>query len=104
MTPKPHASFRALNAELRRAGFRREYSTVAGGCRMDEWQRQDNDRRTIKVQLWGDGLHRASHGIGGRETTHPTDFTDVAGMLAAIKTESERQDNLALAQIDGASE
>lgn len=99
MTAEPPVSFRAFNAAMKRAGFQKEYSSRAGGGRVDEWKRQENDRRIITVQLWGDGKHRVTHSIDHNENTYPTGFTDVEGMLAAITRERERTDNYKLAQI-----
>lgn len=101
MRSATNPTFREFNAVLRRAGFQRDYISRAGGCRIDGWKRQENERRTIIVQLWDDGQHRATHSISGRQTTHPTEFADVPGMLAAINVESERQDNKNLARADG---
>lgn len=81
---------------LRRAGFAKTLDSRAGGCRVAIFEKQVDERRRIYVQLWGDGRHRASHGIGGRETTRPTRFTTIDGMHAAIQCETLRTDNLAL--------
>lgn len=69
------------------------------------FDREDNDRdpltyrkkigdRFVNVQLWKDGRHRASNYLIGRgETTLPTNFTTIEGMLIAIETETSRKDH-----------
>jgi hypothetical protein len=49
--------------------------------------------RILELQLWGDGKHRISHWMNGSMNTLPTDFSSLAGMQAAIRTESTRSDN-----------
>jgi hypothetical protein len=49
--------------------------------------------REVTVQLWKDGKHRASHMLGGRGSTRPTEFWSVEGMKAAVERELIRTDH-----------
>jgi hypothetical protein len=77
---------------LRRSGFVPDWDSVAGGERCWQWSRTIGDRQ-VTVQLWGDGNHRATHGIRGSEDTLPTEFKDTTGMMDAISHEWHRADN-----------
>jgi hypothetical protein len=68
---------REIFAALREDGFTSDFDSRAGGCRMVEWAKTVGERR-LEVQLWADGRHRATHWLGGRMSTLPTYFTDVA--------------------------
>jgi hypothetical protein len=94
--PYTKMNVRPFHRILRQDGFILDYDSRAGGIRVIEWIKQINFVRQIRVQLWGDGQHRATHSISGNENTHPTYFTDIFGMRSAIETESIRQDNTRL--------
>jgi hypothetical protein len=83
---------REIFAALRADGFSADFDSRAGGCRMVEWAKTVGERR-LEVQLWADGRHRATHWLGGRMSTPPTYFTDVATMRAAIARELSRCDH-----------
>lgn len=78
---------------LRRLGFRKTYSSTAGGQGMREWKREEPDGRTLVVQLWGSGQHRISHDWVGCSDTRPTSFADEGGMVEAIEIERARADS-----------
>lgn len=91
MTP-----FEIFAPELRKLGFRKEWSSVAGGVRVHQWRRDDKEElRTVIVQIWGDPqfAHRASHEHCGCDDTYPTDFTTVDGLKAAVAHEAARMDS-----------
>ena len=104
MSADQPANLRPFFSALRKVGFELEWDSRAGGVRTIQWLRQENERRIIIVQLWGDGRHRVTHSIGRRETTIPTDFIDVAQMVEAIEVERSRTDNLALMEANHAAE
>jgi hypothetical protein len=95
---------RDMLTALRKAGFKRAWlqrSTLNGdACQYTRWE----DDRLIEVQLEADATqgHRASNMLiiandrrRLRGTTHPTPFTDVLSMLAAIEHERTRKDHKA---------
>lgn len=49
--------------------------------------------RVVDVQLWRDGKHRSSHFLNGSMTTHPSEFTDIEGMVKAVEHEATRKDH-----------
>jgi hypothetical protein len=100
------SQFATFAPHLRRLGFRKDYSSRAGGERCDIWERwepidEHGFCRQISVQLWEGGGHRASHMVYtdpdtrrlGRGTTHPTEFTDEYSLIVAVKFEATRMDN-----------
>lgn len=76
-------------AELRRLGFKRE----APRQRLLATYVRTEGRRQIDVQLWYDGMFRASHMLDGRMCTYSTPFVDLQSMRAAILHERTRQDH-----------
>ena len=60
-----------------------------------------DSRRTVTVQLWGDGEHRATHSIDGYSNTPPTYFTNLNGLWDAVQHEETRTDNQRLQQGKG---
>lgn len=79
---------------LRALGFKRTYDGSFGGVPLVSYQKRVDDRRTVKVQLWGgDGPLRASSEFHGCSDTVPTEFTDIAGMHKAVEHESTRMDS-----------
>ncbi len=92
------AERKAMIASLRRAGFERAWRSAARSCYVLRI-----GARSLEVQLWDDGRHRASHmlwrplpdgGEGGRMSTFPTDFTTLEAMWRAIFREVTRTDHL----------
>lgn len=92
------ATLRPFTRELRRLGFERQYRQRHQDGDVTEFRATRGDR-FVTVQLWSDGSHRAAHGtrtglesgiIGEHETTCPTNFRDVQGMLRAIAYEWAR--------------
>ncbi len=77
---------------LRKAKFRKTWTSRAGGVRIDEWKREEPDGRTLVCQLWADGEHRINHEWVGCSDTVPTDFADEQGFAAAVQRESTRTD------------
>lgn len=64
---------------------------------------KDVGNRTLELQLEADGTGRISHMVyrdhpeprhRGRMTTHPTGFTDIPSLKAAVAHETARMDNL----------
>jgi len=93
--------FQIFAPELRRLGFRKAWSSRAGGGRVDEWSRTDPDAATLgyrqlSVQLWEDGHHRISHAINNRATTEPTGFDTIEALHVALERETTRMDNLSV--------
>ena len=78
---------------LRREGFRKTWTSKAGGARTDEWRRDEPDGRTLIAQLWEDGGHRLNHEWAGCSNTAPTDFKTENQLRAAIKVETTRLDS-----------
>lgn len=91
------SAFATFALHLRRHGFKKTYSSRAGGCRVDEWEK-DLEGRRLKAQVWQDGRHRLSHRLktdhGLRELTVPTEFQNPDELIAAIEREATRQDSL----------
>ena len=86
-----------LLAELRRQGFKRTYETNGVGQECAIYEKVVGDRK-LDLQLWGDGGHRVSHfhtarTLHGCMCTHPTDFSTLEEMKAAIQTELTRKDH-----------
>lgn len=88
----PRVNWRAYAAALKSMGFRKEWETRGGGIRTIQYRRVANDR-TISVQLWEDGKHRATHGINGCEMTTPSGFRSIYGMRKSVMREAARTDN-----------
>lgn len=86
-------TLRPFTTVLRKQGFEFHFRDRSGGNSCTQFTKRQGDRQ-LRVQLWGDGKHRVSHGIYGkhglRETTLPTDFSTVAEMIAAIEHEWTR--------------
>lgn len=81
---------------LRRMDFATDWDTVAGGdgIRTVQLSKKVDHRRTVKVQLCGDGHHRVSHAFFGCSDTVPTDFhSTTVNMLEAIRHECGRTDS-----------
>lgn len=82
---------------LRALGFRLVSRTRHQDGDMDIFELRALDR-TVNVQLWEDGGHRASHmydtqyAKSGRCTTLPSDFRTPLQMLAAVWRETTRMD------------
>src|SRR5277367_2191244 len=70
-------------------GWVKDYESYAGGCRIVIFTKEIR-KRTLILQLWGDGKHRVTFSLKGRECTVPTDFQDVNGMIEAILIETIR--------------
>lgn len=81
---------------LRQMGFKRKYRGY-GLSSPHVYEKEFSDR-TVDVQLWVDGKHRASnmhdtpYGKRGQMDTYPTDFKTVDGMIRAIEFEASRKD------------
>lgn len=73
-------------AELHAQGFKRDYHSRGGGAEIIIYTKRVGDR-ALELQLWDDGNHRVSHFLGGRMSTHPSDFRNVAEMKVAIQHE-----------------
>jgi hypothetical protein len=71
-------------------GWVKQFDSSAGGIRTVCFEKTVTARRTLVLQLWGDGEHRVSFFHNKRMATLPTDFSTPEGMLAAIKVESRR--------------
>jgi hypothetical protein len=90
--------FQTFAPELRKLGFRKEWSHRIGGVRVDGWEKPNIQEpeletwRTLKLQIWADGAHRVSHAIGSHETTRPTDFRTIEEMRGAVEWETARRD------------
>jgi hypothetical protein len=85
--------FSPFAAALRKLGFRKEwaYRATAGCPAVTQYHKLiPGTERTVHVQLWGDGRHRASHGVAGHEITKPTDFRTVEQMRTAVAFEEAR--------------
>jgi hypothetical protein len=98
---------REIFAALRALGFERSYVSRAGGAKLVVYDKDIDGRRTVDVQLWGDGMMRASSSFKGCSDTAPTEFTDLPSLRTAIEHESTRMDgkysqpgSLAAEQID----
>lgn len=84
---------------LRAMGFKLMWRSrhQDGDCDCFEMRFAD---RTVDVQLWEDGGHRASHmydtvySKNGRCNTNPTNFDTPMQMLAAVGTEASRMDGV----------
>lgn len=72
-------------------GWEADGDNRVGGCRVVTFKKTIGLRQ-LRLQLWGDRNHRVSHAYAGSETTHPTEFTSVETMLAAIEVETSRDD------------
>jgi len=73
---------------LRKLGFKRT-------TRSDDviiYEKQVDQRRRVDVQIWSDGMMRASSAFNGCSDTAPTEFGDVPGLLDAVNHESTRMD------------
>lgn len=88
-------TLRPFTRELRKRGFEFCYRDRSGGTTVTEFYARKGDR-FLRVQFWGDGKHRVSHGThtklsngteGAHSTTPPTNFETVPTMLAAIEHE-----------------
>jgi len=77
---------------LRKAGFHKAYDSRAGGMRVVQFERT-HGRRTLQVQLWDDGQHRATHSLDGVMDTAPTNFEGLTEMEKAIWNEMVRMDH-----------
>jgi hypothetical protein len=85
--------FTPFTAALRRHGFRLQWAQRrTQGCpAVTQYHKLiPGTERTVHVQLWGDGAHRANHSFNGHEITRPTDFHTVEQMLIAIGIEEAR--------------
>lgn len=80
------------DAMRKQGGWEKDGDSVAGGGRCVSFKKVVGER-TLELQLYADGKHRVSHFLSGRMSTYPTEFTDVAGMLAGIETELYRIDH-----------
>lgn len=78
-------------------GFRKDYESATKEDTVRVYKATFG-KRTVDVQLWSGGGHRASHMYDGVGTTGPTDFRTVKGMCAAILREITRTDNAKLSQ------
>lgn len=85
-------NIRRYSMALRKFGFSQSYDSRAGGMRVVEFERTQG-RRTLRVQLWDDGKHRASHSLDGRADTEPTGFEGLTEMEKAIRHEMIRMDH-----------
>jgi hypothetical protein len=93
-------SIKVFAAELRSAGFKKDWDSKAGGGRTVQYSKEikdstqkKNGSRKIEVQLNDDGKHRVSNMLNGRGITTPTDFHSMKGMQRAIDYESRRTDH-----------
>jgi hypothetical protein len=90
---------------LRKLGFRKTYTSRAGGDEVREWKRDEpiedhTFARTLIVQIWALGGHRVTHDLfhdperqrGGCSTV-PTPFDNPGELRAAIEIERTRTDN-----------
>jgi len=87
------ATFRPFAAALRKQGFTLQWAQrrTLGSPAVTQYHKLiPGTKRTVHVQLWGDGGHRASHAVAGHEITKPTDFRTVGQMLTAVAFEEAR--------------
>ena len=90
-------TIRQYCAALRMDGFTLQFRDRSGGTTVTQFAKRIGNRQ-VKVQLWANGGHRASHGTYKRingcdclsETTMPTDFTSLGGMRTTILREFKR--------------
>jgi hypothetical protein len=100
-------TLRPFTRELRKQGFGFRFRDRSGGTTVTEFSHHRGDRG-LRVQLWGTGKHRVSHGTYHRingidclhETTPPTDFETLPEMLAAIELEWRRPSTIVPAPPD----
>jgi hypothetical protein len=92
-------------AQILRAqgGWVKQFDSSAGGIRTVCFEKAVTARRTLVLQLWGDGGHRVSFFHNKRMATFPTDFSSPQDMTAAIKVESRRAPAAPLKRIVKAS-
>lgn len=85
-------NIRRYSMALRKFGFSQSYDSRAGGMRVVQFERTQG-RRTLQVQLWDDGKHRATHSLDGIMDTAPTNFEGLTEMERAIRIEMTRMDH-----------
>lgn len=78
---------------LRKEGFKKDFDSSSGGIRVVQFCKDIGAGRVLRVQLWADGKHRASHFYHDRASTAPTEFYSVQGMHVAILHETMRTDH-----------
>lgn len=98
-------NIRPFTRELRKQGFDFEWRDRSGGTECTQFTKRQGDRR-LRVQFWKDGNHRVSHGTYSSEhcyseTTLPTSFKTVEGMLAAVAAEWTRPSREPGTPLDG---
>lgn len=84
---------RHLALVLTKQKFIKNWGTTYGGIYTAQYSKPYGPRRTVVIQLWGDGKHRACHEFRGCSDTAPTEFHTAMGMLAAITYEATRMDS-----------
>lgn len=77
-----------LIKELRAQGFKR----ISRDKDVVVYEKTEG-HRTLNVQLWADGGHRASHMLNGRGSTIPTSFSGVYSLRKALTKERTRMDH-----------
>lgn len=86
-------AFEIFSRPLLRLAFRKKWDSRAGGVRVSEWKREEEDGRTLVCQIWEDGKCRLSHEWLGCSDTVPTDFSDEEELVKAIEYETIRKDS-----------